>query len=81
VCALLSPQVDGNFLLKDALATPYWGSNTGGNGVGPWKLVCQDVGNAVIIDSTGTQTWQTNPPIVQPNPQPGPGGPGEWKGM
>jgi hypothetical protein len=28
-----------------------------GMGKGPWALVCQDEGNAVLLDSTGMQTW------------------------
>jgi hypothetical protein len=51
-------QGDGN-LVGYERSEPFWSSGTCGHGIPPFKLRCQDDGNAVIYDGIGNATWAT----------------------
>jgi hypothetical protein len=46
-------QPDGNFVLYDSIAQPYFSSATSGQGVAPMRLTLQASGQLVMFDSVG----------------------------
>lgn len=46
-------QPDGNFVLYDANAQPYFSSATSGQGVSPMRLTLQATGQLVMFDNVG----------------------------
>ena len=57
-------QEDGNFVCYHGMnfqsQNAFWASNTGGIGLGPFRLVCQNDGNLVLYDRQGNATWSSN---------------------
>lgn len=49
-------QNDGNLVAYDANGVPQWSTNTGGQGVGPYKVLVLN-GSVNLVDSTMTSLW------------------------
>jgi len=57
----LTLQKDGNVVLSDVNSGKvYWSTNTGGQGVAPYRLMLEWDGNLVLSDSESTTLWTSN---------------------
>ena len=52
----------------DNSSTPIWTTKTNGKGTGPYKMIMQDDGNLVLLDSLKAKLWESGLKNAAPQP-------------